>query len=243
MKQHSKMGFTIIESMLFLAVTGLMVMAIFIGSTSSINRQRYRDSANSLQSIIQQQYSEVANVINSRGDNWQCDDGNIQESDSDGKPRGQTDCVLLGKIVRSEDGKRLQINNISGLMPVTQVDTNDIDIFNSTGYNAKVLDQGQVEYELDWQVEISKQADASQNQPFSLLIVRSPISGNIKTFFKYDYLQDMGIQNILIHDNIRDGLLCLNSKGLFSGDKLAVKIEAGAFNGSAIQVVSDGDCS
>ena len=46
-------GFTIIEVMLFLAVTGALAVAILVGSGVAIGQQRYKDSVNSLQSFIQ----------------------------------------------------------------------------------------------------------------------------------------------------------------------------------------------
>jgi len=59
-------GFTVIEVMLFLAVTGLLAVGILVGSGVAIGQQRYRDSVNTLKSYIQQQYSEVTSVINNR---------------------------------------------------------------------------------------------------------------------------------------------------------------------------------
>src|SRR6187402_1944283 len=99
-------GFTIIETMLFLGVTGMLATAILVGSGVAIGQQRYRDSVNSLKSQVQQQYSEVTNVINSRDKNWSCDvNGNVIEAPdaSDGESRGTTDCVLLGRLLTVDD--------------------------------------------------------------------------------------------------------------------------------------------
>ncbi|MEP6710564.1 MAG: prepilin-type N-terminal cleavage/methylation domain-containing protein, partial [Candidatus Saccharibacteria bacterium] len=52
-------GFTIIEVMLFLAISGALAVGILIGSNVAITSQRYRDSLNSLQSLLQQQYNQT----------------------------------------------------------------------------------------------------------------------------------------------------------------------------------------
>ncbi|HEU4715394.1 MAG TPA: prepilin-type N-terminal cleavage/methylation domain-containing protein, partial [Candidatus Saccharimonadales bacterium] len=84
-------GFTIIEVMLFLAITGMLAAAILVGSGVAIGQQRYRDSVSSLQSYIQQQYNKVINVTNDRDKSWTCDsNGTVTQADtpSAGEARG-----------------------------------------------------------------------------------------------------------------------------------------------------------
>ena len=94
-------GFTVIETMLFLAVTGALAVGILVGSGVSIGQQRYRDSVNGLKSYIQQQYSEVSNVVNSRDKTWACDaQGNVVEVEQiSAEARGTSDCVVLGRFI------------------------------------------------------------------------------------------------------------------------------------------------
>jgi type II secretory pathway pseudopilin PulG len=72
-RTHSDRGFTVIEVMLFLAVTGALAVGILVGAGVSIGQQRYRDSVNSLKSTIQDRYNQTTNVVNSRGGAWVCD--------------------------------------------------------------------------------------------------------------------------------------------------------------------------
>lgn len=239
MKAVNKGGFTIIESMLFLAITGLMVMAILLGSSSSINRQRYRDSVNTLQSIIQQQYSDVANVINSRDRLWFCDDSSGIVPSVTGEPRGQSDCVLLGKLVRTEDGVNLTVNDVNGFINSSlPISIDDVPVFGTLGYNIKTSSNNSQSYRVDWGASISSVSDEDIDGKFSLLVLRSPASGNIKTFFNKAYIADSDITNLVDTENIKDGVLCVNSKGLFGGKKSAIRINANTFNASGVEVVA-----
>lgn len=57
--EDSKEGFTIIEVMLVLAISGLMLVGLIGGSYTTIARQRYNDSLNSFAEYLSRIYSEV----------------------------------------------------------------------------------------------------------------------------------------------------------------------------------------
>jgi hypothetical protein len=54
-------GFTILEVVLFLAVTMALIAGMFVGTTTNIDRERYNDSVESFKSFLQEQYEIVAN--------------------------------------------------------------------------------------------------------------------------------------------------------------------------------------
>ncbi len=56
---ETKSGFTIIEVMLFLAITGLMLIGVLGGTYSSIARQRYNDSLRSFAEFLRTIFAEV----------------------------------------------------------------------------------------------------------------------------------------------------------------------------------------
>ncbi len=58
---ESKQGFTIIEVMLVLAITGLMLVGVIAGTYSSIASQRYNDSVRSFSEFLRQIFAEVIN--------------------------------------------------------------------------------------------------------------------------------------------------------------------------------------
>jgi len=58
-RNTEKKGFTILEVMLFLAITGLMLIGVIGGTYSAIASQRYTDSVRSFAEFLRQTYAEV----------------------------------------------------------------------------------------------------------------------------------------------------------------------------------------
>lgn len=107
MKQpiHQKNGFTIIEVMIVLAITGLLMAGILAGATNNITRQRYNDSVQNFAEFLRNSYSEVVNIQNPRGKNTnlRCSVGSTKNIATDrgkyaGEP-GRTECALYGKLI------------------------------------------------------------------------------------------------------------------------------------------------
>jgi type II secretory pathway pseudopilin PulG len=116
-------GFTIIEVMLFLAISGFLFVGILVGTGSGISRQRYNDSVQDIARILREQYSSVVNVqIPERDSNdsgacyspspddllsggkitggalsgYYDTDGNLKDG---GNGRGRTSCLVYGVMV------------------------------------------------------------------------------------------------------------------------------------------------
>ena len=54
-------GFTIIEATLFLAISGLLIVALLVGTSNSVARHRYNDSVNSFADFLRSQIADVQN--------------------------------------------------------------------------------------------------------------------------------------------------------------------------------------
>jgi len=237
MKPLNKAGFTIIETMLFLGITGLLVMGILIGTGNSINIQRYRDSVVSLQSVLQQQYSEVANVTNDNLDNSTC--GVL--------PRGQSDCVIMGQLITSSDGKSLLFRQIIGHIPTDQLETTDIKLINQ--YKIDVVPGSGISYGIDWGSTLAQQtSNANQSLKFSILVLRSPLSGVIRTFIDnsnsvaesdaVDTIKSevQALVNLPLPSKVK---MCVNSNGLFNGNRMAVLVTSNATSASGVETLGD----
>ena len=229
MKHDKYVGFTIIETMLFLGITGLLIMGVLVGAGTSINVQRYRDSVSSLQSTLQKQFSEVSNVSNSGVGDPGC-----------GGLRGQSDCVILGRFIKATDSKTLSIQSIVGTIPALPIaSTNDVDVLKA--YNIKVSAANSDTYNIEWGASIASQIAPSGVHPivFSMLILRSPISGTIRTFVSDNtttpVLED-DIANLLTPENlVRPVTMCVESNGLFDNGKASVTVTANASSAGGIE--------
>ncbi len=60
--KSTKLGFTLVEVSLFLAITALLFFGVTLGVRGSISQQRYNDSVQSFAEFLRSEYSEVANV-------------------------------------------------------------------------------------------------------------------------------------------------------------------------------------
>lgn len=240
MKASNKAGFTIIETMLFLGISGMLLAGILVGTGTSISIQRYRDSVTSLQSYLQQQYSEVSDVSNDSLTNSCYGDGSTDN------PRGQSDCVILGKLITTTDEHTLSISNVIGYIPSGSTSSlNDVDIFlkngNGTqkGYDIKISSVDEVSYNMEWDASLM-QAKPNDAKPaaFSVLIVRSPSSGLLRTFS--DSTQSISeiddVQSLITQSALGQQVkMCVSSNGLLTGPKMAVVVDAYTTNSSGVE--------
>lgn len=244
MGAKTQTGFTIIEVMLFLAVTGMLAAAILVGSGVAIGQQRYRDSVGSLQSYIQQQYSKATNVTNDRDKQWTCNsDGTVSQVDnaSAGEARGTSDCVVLGRLVTVDTtGTNLTSAVVVGYRnPSATTQTSDIAEI-ATNYKLGVAPIDKDDESVNWGAQVVKPKTTTP-MPITLLIVRSPLSGTMLTFSKEGVQANpnsmIDAANVSVQ---RD--LCVNADtGSFVGKRMEVRVEAYATSQSAIQVPTESD--
>lgn len=230
-------GFTIIETMLFLAVSGMLVAIILVGSGVAIGQQRYRDSVSSLKSYIQQQYSDVVNVANDRNSNWTCNSAaRVSEVEgAGGVPRGTSDCVILGRFITIDTtGTKLNAANVIGVRQANaEKKPSDIEELQDN-YTLSVSPIAPETADVSWGAQVVK-PKSSTPMPLSMLIIRSPLSGSIVTFVADDVQTNL---NAMINeDNTAQKDLCVNADaGSFVGGRMAIRIGAYATNQGGIEV-------
>lgn len=184
-------GFTVIELMLFLGITGGLFAALMIGVNTNITQQRYRESVTTYASLLQRQFSEVLNTRNERDGTLKCADGVIDDSGAAGvDPRGASSCVILGRYLFVKDGIRIETGNVLGKDLGNLRPTNDIQAFEL--FNPKVSEYGKTTTSVDWQSTLTTVDGASSTASF--LILRSPVSGLLRVFASEDAapLGDLG---------------------------------------------------
>lgn len=238
-------GFTIIEVMLFLAVTGLLAVGILAGSGVAIGQQRYRDSVNSMKSLFQEQYNQTTNTVNNRTGAEACQNGVVvQPPDNvpDPQARGTSGCLLMGRlVVVGADGKRLTISNVVGYRTSETAEVESTDIAElTTNYRLAISPEAQITDTVEWDARLVR-PKTSTPSPVSVLIVRSPLSGSLMTFVRD------GVQTNLnammaggVTTTYKD--LCVDAPvGSFVGQRLAVRINGYATSQAAIEIPSESE--
>lgn len=116
--EEEQKGFTIIEVMLFLALSGFLLMGILAGTGTSIANQRYKDAVQDAADALRSAYSFVADTQvetreKSEGACGGTTKDGIEGHGDDNSLRGRTSCAVYGAVVMI-DGNRIQTTTVIG---------------------------------------------------------------------------------------------------------------------------------
>lgn len=101
-------GYTIVEVLLFLALTGLLIMGVLTGFSSAISNNRKTDTTRSFESAVEAEYSRVrSGEANRPGGTGMsvC----IAQSAYAG---ASNECLVIGKLLRFVNGSRIAVYNV-----------------------------------------------------------------------------------------------------------------------------------
>ena len=110
MKLNGRTGFTIIEVILVLAITGLLFVALIAGQGNNIARRRYDDSVNGFMAFLQNQFDFAMNIQNWR-DHITPADPNYNAftaqciGDVGDSQIGRSDCAIYGIMLEFGTGE------------------------------------------------------------------------------------------------------------------------------------------
>lgn len=253
MGMRHQQGFTIIEVLLFLGITGLLAVTLLGGWTTMINTQRYQDSLKTTQAFIQQQYNLVYNVQNGRADTLRCtagagptDEPTIVDDESNGISPGQsTNCIVMGRYIHISNGSNMKVYAIVGKDGDTETIQSDDDA---------ILDRNPVrvqnemnltesEQTIPWQARVVAPG-TTDSMDGVIMIIRSPESGAVHT---YAWLSNETLPSVkdvisnwqpLSNTDIN---LCLEPDVFITGERKAVVIKSGASSQSFVQTVADSE--
>jgi len=229
-------GFTIIELMLVLAISGAMVTAILVGSSTAINQQRYRDSVNSLKSFIQNQYDQVSNTLNDRGGVEGC---TVNATiDATPQARGTSDCIIMGRLVTlAANGADLSAVDVVGyrasnfVVPPAMTDLAELQTY-KLGVSSASGDSDTVA----WGAKVVS-PNTTNAFEFSMLIIRSPQSGSLMTFTAPGAPPTNNLSTLINATNnttARD--LCVDPGGLSMTKRMEVLISPATTSQAGIQI-------
>ena len=243
-REH-RAGFTIIEVMLFLAISGFLLVGILAGTGAGIARQRYNDSVQNVAQILREQYSAAINVqIPMRDSDGTCLNPSIDELlsggnkitsgmmgeffDSNGnlrndKGRGRTECLVYGVMVTlgGSGGEVIQTSALIGkdIEALRRADTtgsknydkmDDLALLKAAGVNNLGVYYGveggggaisnwqcwvrtagsSASYKVQWDARL--QNTAGDNLEATILIIRSPRDGAVRTYIKNSAVMNGG---------------------------------------------------
>lgn len=181
-------GFTIIEVMLFLGITGALFAALMIGVNAGVTQQRYLDSVRSYKSLLQDQYASALNVRNQDVSDKACNTETWTVGDGQRGNWGASDCVILGRAIQvTNSGQTVQTSSVIGhLSDTTSVDNlRDIDAI--AAYKPSISDFDLQSTDIDWGSSLTLPQDNPGGSVVKssalILVLRSPVSGVLYTFW------------------------------------------------------------
>lgn len=236
-------GFTIIESILFFAISGALVIGILGGAGYAINVQRYRDATTSLVSYLQGQYDLVINVQNDRDPHLACDIiAKIHDAGASNRPAGMTECAIVGRFIQTTDGVTYTSSQVFADVKKSVVTDDVTSLVDAQPFSSPAFVESTT-YSLAWGTRAVLPPPDSDTPmaPFSMLIVRAPASGTVMTFIGNTSADTP--QSLVVDPSAqRQAVICLDSQGLFNGERSGAIVLRGAANSSGVKEVAGGEC-
>lgn len=233
-----KSGFTIIEVMLFLAITGLLVAGIVGTTTESLNSKRYRSGVESFRNLIRSQYEKVYSLTNLTAENDSGDLGSnaidpcsVMEDDSTPRKtyRGTSDCLYVGRFIMLEPNQRGDATKVSVIPVVAKIlePSAYMGVFESDGFSSippeNVTDSNGIQAavftgnkniisidEVAWGLSVVE-PNSDTIKSFGIFIFRSPMTGTVSTYIVDDLSTDHlnQLQQDITVDHVRDVKMCM----------------------------------
>lgn len=244
-------GFTVIEVMLVLAITGALAVGVLAGVQSNITSQRYNDSINSFQAFLQDQYHQVgATSIQLRTSDPVCNPGS-----TDGL-RGRTSCFVVGRLLVTNYGHGTGSDKASAVTwdvvasgltkQIIDESKTVTDLFSKPEVRASIDATTRSEHQLAWDANLRKPApNGNQEARWMVLILKSPASGSILTYItsydgseiKQEFLKSSRLMTMITDNNLtQEATFCVAPKGFSFLTKRAVVIRANGSNASAVEI-------
>ncbi len=229
----SQKGFTIIEVVLFLAISSSLAVVLMAGTGIAIQRQQYRDSVQSFAEFLGGQYSRAVSVDNSRADDEPCPITGINQA-----ALGQSECVIIGRYIETEDSTVGKEGRRYLAYPV----------YSAVGGGSRQYAIGGSDstYEINWgaRTRLSSQTDG-QSQ-VAILIFRDPDHGAIVTRTSRELYSPSSIGQFIegagdmggstSDDQFSSRELCVYDSGWLPSERLSVFLGARASSSDAVIV-------
>lgn len=252
MKKKTNRGFTLIEVALFLAITGVLLIGFLAATWSSISRQRANDLIQSFSDFLRSQYSAVTSIQNNGGGNsGKAIYGKVITFGE--KEHTVYVYDLIGDVKSSDELVRMNIPEMLSSVGADIVSEEKL----PTGTGSTYTVYNQVKYELAYDASVTLKNATSNLEKAALLIVRSPQSGGIHTYF---FSREFKIQDTLTRGEteilpenerffnfnsgnsddfrIEDVDFCLEARELIGDRKYDIRLKRDSANATGVNVIN-----
>jgi type II secretory pathway pseudopilin PulG len=147
-------GYTIVEVTLFLALTGLLVVAVLTGFGGAINNNRKTDTTRSFESAIETLYAGVRSGEANRPIDAT---GKAVCINEEAYPGASNECLVIGKLVRFVNSRTVDVYNVvSNVDPDSGCTVTGAQILNC--YHPRVLEMSQIAERItpEWQAQVGQ---------------------------------------------------------------------------------------
>ncbi|MNR17183.1 hypothetical protein D3C85_1338290 [compost metagenome] len=175
----------------------------------------------------------MTSVRNERDAQWVCNASGVAEAPSGGASRGTTDCSVMGKIVRLDDAQAT-VRTVIGRV-ATPSGTDDITALRDADLT---LHRDSQSYPVEWGAKMEQISNAPMAT--TILIVRSPTSGAIRTFIKEGDITETPAAMIAPANLQKGTSICMDSDGMFIGKRFSVEFLPNASSSAGVKVHGDG---
>lgn len=238
--RRGQQGYTIIEVMLFFGVTGALMLGVLGSASVGVNTQRYNDAVNTFTAIIQQEFTNVTNVMNTKSVENMCGAGDDSEL-----PRGISNCSIIGRLMTVDENGAIVRSNLVGedQGDVLEDDT-ELEIVRK--YEPKIDQASKESDSMSWGTKLER-GDPPVTTTASILMIRSPRSGNVYSYIingavisNDTQLRDQ-LNALSATTNASEQYLCIDRSGWVATPARAVRLAPFASGPSGVGVVDSKD--
>ncbi len=259
LRKRTKFGFTLVEVVLFLALSSSIMLGVILATNASVSRQRYNDSVNDFADFLRGIYSSVIDV---------------QHSDFTANDSGKSGTAIYGKLITfRETGNNTDtiyvydvVGKVVSVADSATLGTNVLGMLTNDKVNATIADSenniyGRTSHIIPWQAHLERpNTDDGSGVPTTyncdesytdgcfvgaVLIVRSPVSGSVYTYvstnpFEFDPADAKNaLKNYLTKStpNIADIDFCLDSDDNHYPNRRNIRIVENGINSTAVEMV------
>lgn len=172
--EKKKTGFTIIEVMLVLAITGLVLIGALGGTYRNIEQQRYVDSYRSFAEFLRQMYNEALSP-----ESWSTEASTNEITAG----RSKEESIYGKVVVFGQEGAGSQTQHVysATIVGKANVEGGSPNFMDDLAAGTPTLKCETVaEYNVRWEARLT-QPDSSSKFTGTLIIARSPSSGSLHT--------------------------------------------------------------